>query len=348
MLFDEVTSALDPELVGEVLIVMRDLARDGMTMLVVTHEMQFAREVGDRLDLHGRGPHRRAGPAGRCARPPAGGAHPALPASLAPACRLAREVVSHRRGRSTCMKRILLATAGVAVVAAFAATIGFAQPTATTGVGSRRGRGAAAEAAGEHQGAAAVHRRRQVRRAAVRLHQRPGQERRLRRRDREVVRTLRVRPRDPRLVHLRADSGPRAAAHDRPRRPRHLDLHLHRRPRHADRLLARLLQGHGTAAGEERRAGAEPRRHQEQEGVDDERLDLRPLAEALPHLDRGDGDGQLHERAARLQPGPLRRSDVGRHRPRRGCGRRSVGEADERHVPGAARTGSGSSRGTWR
>jgi ABC-type polar amino acid transport system ATPase subunit len=49
MLFDEVTSALDPELVGEVLIVMRDLARDGMTMLVVTHEMQFAREVGDRL-----------------------------------------------------------------------------------------------------------------------------------------------------------------------------------------------------------------------------------------------------------------------------------------------------------
>ena len=49
MLFDEVTSALDPELVGEVLIVMRDLARSGMTMVVVTHEMQFAREVGDRV-----------------------------------------------------------------------------------------------------------------------------------------------------------------------------------------------------------------------------------------------------------------------------------------------------------
>jgi polar amino acid transport system ATP-binding protein len=49
MLFDEVTSALDPELVGEVLVVMRDLANSGMTMLVVTHEMQFAREVGDRL-----------------------------------------------------------------------------------------------------------------------------------------------------------------------------------------------------------------------------------------------------------------------------------------------------------
>ena len=49
MLFDEVTSALDPELVGEVLVVMRDLAKTGMTMVVVTHEMQFAREVGDRL-----------------------------------------------------------------------------------------------------------------------------------------------------------------------------------------------------------------------------------------------------------------------------------------------------------
>jgi polar amino acid transport system ATP-binding protein len=49
MLFDEVTSALDPELVGEVLLVMRDLARSGMTMLVVTHEMQFARDVGDRV-----------------------------------------------------------------------------------------------------------------------------------------------------------------------------------------------------------------------------------------------------------------------------------------------------------
>ena len=49
MLFDEVTSALDPELVGEVLAVMRDLAARGMTMLVVTHEMNFARQVADRV-----------------------------------------------------------------------------------------------------------------------------------------------------------------------------------------------------------------------------------------------------------------------------------------------------------
>jgi polar amino acid transport system ATP-binding protein len=49
MLFDEPTSALDPEMVGEVLEVMKELAQDGMTMVVVTHEMGFAREVGNRV-----------------------------------------------------------------------------------------------------------------------------------------------------------------------------------------------------------------------------------------------------------------------------------------------------------
>ncbi len=49
MLFDEPTSALDPELVGEVLAVMRDLAASGMTMIVVTHEIGFAREVADQV-----------------------------------------------------------------------------------------------------------------------------------------------------------------------------------------------------------------------------------------------------------------------------------------------------------
>ena len=49
MLFDEPTSALDPEMIREVLDVMRDLAQAGMTMVVVTHEMGFAREVGDTL-----------------------------------------------------------------------------------------------------------------------------------------------------------------------------------------------------------------------------------------------------------------------------------------------------------
>lgn len=54
MLFDEPTSALDPELVGEVLGTMKELAQEGMTMVVVTHEMGFAREVGDWVCfLHG-------------------------------------------------------------------------------------------------------------------------------------------------------------------------------------------------------------------------------------------------------------------------------------------------------
>jgi ABC-type polar amino acid transport system ATPase subunit len=55
MLFDEATSALDPELRREVLAVMRQLAAEGMTMLVVTHEMNFARQVGSRIVFMDRG-----------------------------------------------------------------------------------------------------------------------------------------------------------------------------------------------------------------------------------------------------------------------------------------------------
>jgi octopine/nopaline transport system ATP-binding protein len=63
MLFDEPTSALDPELVGEVLAVMRDLAAEGRTMLVVTHEMSFARDVSDRVVFLHRGRIEEEGPA---------------------------------------------------------------------------------------------------------------------------------------------------------------------------------------------------------------------------------------------------------------------------------------------
>jgi polar amino acid transport system ATP-binding protein len=62
MLFDEPTSALDPELVDEVLEVMRGLAADGMTMVVVTHEIAFAREVGDRLTFFADGVVVESGP----------------------------------------------------------------------------------------------------------------------------------------------------------------------------------------------------------------------------------------------------------------------------------------------
>ncbi len=62
MLFDEPTSALDPELREEVLRVMRQLAEEGMTMLVVTHEMQFARDIADRVLFFDEGRVAESGP----------------------------------------------------------------------------------------------------------------------------------------------------------------------------------------------------------------------------------------------------------------------------------------------
>ena len=79
MLFDEPTSALDPELVGEVLDVMRDLAAGGMTMVVVTHEIGFAREVGDTLTFMDEGVVRRVRQPARGHRQPAAPADPGLP-----------------------------------------------------------------------------------------------------------------------------------------------------------------------------------------------------------------------------------------------------------------------------
>ena len=87
MLFDEVTSALDPELVKEVLDVMRELAAEGMTMIVVTHEIGFAREVGSRVVFMDDGRDRRGGAAGAGARQPEGGADPAVPRARARALR---------------------------------------------------------------------------------------------------------------------------------------------------------------------------------------------------------------------------------------------------------------------
>ena len=84
LLFDEVTSALDPELVGEVLEVMKDLAGEGATMVVVTHEMAFARDVAEPGALHGPG----AGGGGRDGRrgdgPPAQPQDPGVPLPLPP------------------------------------------------------------------------------------------------------------------------------------------------------------------------------------------------------------------------------------------------------------------------
>jgi polar amino acid transport system ATP-binding protein len=71
MLFDEATSALDPELVGEVLTVIRDLAAEGMTMIMVTHEMQFAEDISDRVVFMDHGQIVEEGPPHRIFRDPA-------------------------------------------------------------------------------------------------------------------------------------------------------------------------------------------------------------------------------------------------------------------------------------
>ena len=70
MLFDEPTSSLDPELVGEVLAVMQELAKDGMTMIVVTHELGFARRVADRIVFMEAGRIVEAGPPRQILRDP--------------------------------------------------------------------------------------------------------------------------------------------------------------------------------------------------------------------------------------------------------------------------------------
>ena len=79
MLLDEITSALDPELVGEVLDVVRDLRAGGMTMVIATHEMGFAREISDTVCFLDAGRIVESGPPGAAVRRPDRGAHPGVP-----------------------------------------------------------------------------------------------------------------------------------------------------------------------------------------------------------------------------------------------------------------------------
>ena len=81
LLLDEVTSALDPELVGEVLALIRDLKAEGMTMMIATHEMGFAREVADEVCFLHEGAHPRARRAGAHLPRPAGARDPSVPAA---------------------------------------------------------------------------------------------------------------------------------------------------------------------------------------------------------------------------------------------------------------------------
>ena len=90
MLFDEPTSALDPEMVGEVLDVMVQLAQEGMTMMVVTHEMGFARKVSHRVIFMDHGQHRRGRDEGGLLRHAALGAGAAVPGEDSAALTTAR------------------------------------------------------------------------------------------------------------------------------------------------------------------------------------------------------------------------------------------------------------------
>ena len=184
------------------------------------------------------------------------------------------------------MKRFYLAVVGVAFVAVLAATVGLAQPTTHTGATS------AAATKLPTLPANIKSRNRWI--IGVKCDVPPfgyidvqGKNAGF---DVEVGRWFaryafgRAEPRD---LRVRAHRGARAAAHDRPRGSRDLDVHLHRRPRHAHRLLGGVLQGDRPAAREERRPGAEARGHRGQEGGDDERLGLRPLDEELLPEHRG-------------------------------------------------------------
>ena len=96
MLFDEPTSALDPELVGDVLEVMKTLASEGMTMMVVTHEMGFAREVGDDLVFMDGGVIVEEGDPKDVLSKPAARARPGLPLEGALRLELTHDDVRHR------------------------------------------------------------------------------------------------------------------------------------------------------------------------------------------------------------------------------------------------------------
>ena len=187
MLFDEVTSALDPELVGEVLLVMRDLARSGMTMLVVTHEMQFARDVGDRLVFMDEGRIVEEGrPVDVLERPHEERTKRFLRRSLQLANSLEELEINERRRNS--VKRLAFWAAFVAVAAGVFASWSLAQPAETAGtcLAGLGGAGEAARAAGGDQVPPALHHRRQVRHAALRLHRRSRAERGRRRGDRRA------------------------------------------------------------------------------------------------------------------------------------------------------------------
>ena len=142
MLFDEPTSALDPELVGSVLEVMRSLRESGMTMIVVSHEMGFARNAADRVVFMDEGADRGAGAARRDLRAPGPRAHARLHRPDPAALSVRRTGTASPRRSSTprsCSKYLPDILSGVVV------TIELAVLVVVTGIAGRPGAGAAAQ-----------------------------------------------------------------------------------------------------------------------------------------------------------------------------------------------------------
>ena len=126
MLFDEVTSALDPELVAEVLAVIRELAAGGMTMVIATHEMSFARDIADRVCFLDDGRILEQGPPERDLQLPARGAHAAVPAA-------------HHRGEATVTRRTPFRLPGTRTRNSCAASaLGSSRVPGSTRAGPRR------------------------------------------------------------------------------------------------------------------------------------------------------------------------------------------------------------------
>ena len=212
-------------------------------MLVVTHEMQFARDVGDRVVFMDEGRIVEEGIPADSTRPTARGTDAAVPAPQ-PATRSFTGRAHHRRRRRIGMRRLVVVIAVTALAGAAIAAWG--------GVASAREAAAGVAYAAEQaklpplpadiKAAEALEHRGQVRPAAVRLHRAAEPECRLRRRDRPLVRSLRVRQVEPGHLDVRQHGGPRARADDRPRRPGGRDVHVQHRPGDANRLLTRVLQ----------------------------------------------------------------------------------------------------------
>ena len=306
-----------------------------MTMIVVTHEMQFAREVGDRLIFMDEGRIVEEGvPADVLDHPQEERTRRFLRRSLQLAHSLEELSINEEEYGSN---ETLLACGGRSrSVAGLLATVGLAKPTAHTGA-----RTASAATKLPTLPENIKSRNRWI--IGVKCDVPPfgyidvqGKNCRLRRRGRALVRPLRVRQADQRDLRVRARP-PRASRCSRPNR---VDLVISTFTYTADRdtridFSRAYYKATGPAARQERRPDPEALGHRRQERGDDERLGLRPLDEELLQEHPGHHRRHVHERAPGVPAGPCRRGDVRRRGAAADRGRRPQLGAHDRHVPEA-------------